>query len=239
MRSASLMDSWELLRRLVEAPRDDPLWTVFLERCDSLIRATLRAQFSGRRPGDTALLDDLAQDVMVRLIADGRRVLSRFAGTREETFEVYIRKIAENIRFDQVRRDAHRREMEESFAPEELWRLEAARAESTAETGGDDPEAALRKREMDESVERVIRQISLDDRQRALNRLLFRLYFEAQYSIAQIARLHAVPLSASSVARRIALIRTALEMAWTARRRAAPRWRARLPHSHRSARNRS
>lgn len=233
------MDSWELLRRLVEAPRDDPLWRVLFERCVAQIRAAVRSRSSGRRAAESALLDDLAQDVMMRLIADGRRVLSRFAGTREETFGVYIRRIAENIRRDQLRRDAYRREVEESFPPEELWRLEAARAESAAETRGDDPEAALRKREMDESVEQVLRQISLDDRQRALNRLLFRLYFDDQYSIAQIARLHAVPLSASSVARRIALIRAALGTAWSAgRQRAVPRRRARLPRPKRTARRR-
>ena len=231
------MDSWELLRYLAEAPPDDPRWRVFFKRCESVIRATLRSRFRGRRPEDTGLVDDLAQDVMVRLVSDRRRVLSRFAGTREETFAVYIRKIAENIRLDQLRRDAYRREVEESFPPEELWRLEAARAESTAETAGDHPEAALRKREMDESVAQVLQRISLDDRQRALNRLLFRLYFEDRYSIAQIARLHAVPLSTSSVARRIALIRTELGMAWTARRhRAAPRRRARLPQRKRTAR---
>ena len=204
------MNSWELLRHLVVARRDDPLWGVLFDRCEGLIRSALRSQFGGRRPVNAGLLDDLAQDVMVRLVSDERRVLSRFTGTREQTFAVYIRRIAENILLDQFRRDASRREVEQSFPPDELWRLEAAFREGPAENAGNNPEAAVGQRETFENVERTLRQISLDDRQRALNRLLFRLYFVDGCSILQIARLRAVPLSASTVARRITLIRNAL-----------------------------
>ena len=204
------MNSWELLRRLVVARRDDPLWEVLFRRCQVLIRASLRSQFGGRRRVDTALLDDLSQDVMERLVSDGRRVLSRFEGKREEAFAGYIRRIAENLLRDQFRREAFRLKVETSFAPEELWRLEAALADSTFQYAGDDPEAAVESREFAESVERMLRQISVDDRQRALNRHLYYLYFESQYSIPQIARLREVPLSVSSVARRIALMRREL-----------------------------
>ncbi len=156
---------------------------------------------------------------MERLVSDGRRVLSRFEGKREEAFAGYIRRIAENLLRDQFRRDAFRRGVEESFPPEELWRLEAALIDSTLEYGGDHPEAAVEDRELTDSVEQMLRQISVDDRQRALNRRLFQLYFRNQYSIPQIARLRGVPLSVSSVARRIALMRRELKMSM------APRWR--------------
>lgn len=215
------MNSWELLQRLAGARRDDPLWQVLFERCDTLIRAALRSQLSGRRPLDAGLLDDLAQDVMERLFADERRVLKRFAGRREEKFAGYIRRITANLLLDQLRREAFRREVEESFAPEDVWRLEAALADSAIENVGDDPEAVVGIREVRDDVERTLRRISLDDRQRALNRLLFRLYFEDGYSIAQIARLRSVPLSLSSVARRITLLRTELRRSLAARRRLA------------------
>ena len=215
------MDSWELLRHLVVARPDDPLWEVLFDRCEALIRSALRSQFGGRRPVDAGLCDDLAQDVMERLVSDERRVLSRFTGTREQTFAVYIRRIAENILLDQFRRDAFRRAVEQSFPPDELWRLEAAFAEGQVANAGDDPEAAVGKREMFENAERTLRQISLDGRQLALNRLLFRLYFVDDYSIPQIARLRAVPLSVSTVARRIALIRNALKRSLEPRRRRA------------------
>ena len=143
---------------------------------------------------------------MERLLSDGRRVLSRFEGKREEAFAGYIRRITENLLCDQFRREAFRLKMETSFAPEDLWRLEAALADSTFQYVGDDPEAAVERREYDESVERMLRQISVDDRQRALNRFLYQQFFNCQYSIPQIARLRAVPLSVSSVARRIRLM---------------------------------
>lgn len=215
------MDSSTLLRRLVAAHRDDPLWEVLFDRCEALIRSALRSQFAGRRPVNTGLLDDLAQDVMERLIAGERRVLKRFTGTREQAFAIYIRRIAENIVLDQFRRNAARREAEQSFPPEELWRLEAAIADRPV-GNANDPEALVGERETFENVERTLRQISLDERQRGLNRLLFRLYFVDGCSIPQIARLRAVPLSASSVARRIALIRNALQRSLVSRHSRGP-----------------
>ncbi len=227
------MDSWELLRRLAAARPDDPLWGVLFQRCETLIRAALRSQFAGRRRADMGLVDDLSQDVMERLISDGRKGISRFAGKREETFAVYIRRIAENILLDQFRRDAGRRDVELSFPPDEPWRLEAALAESPVDNVADDPESGVAIREMTESVEQILRRVSLDDRQRALNRLLYRLYFKDGCSIPQIARLRAVPLSASSVARRIAMIRKELRTSFAARRqraetRPAADWRRRM-----------
>ena len=233
------MDSWELLRRLVAAHPDDPLWRVLFERCEPLIRTALRSRPGGRRRPDLGLLDDLSQDVMERLLADGRKVLRRFAGKHNEAFEVYILRIAENILRDQLRRDAHRREVELLFPADEPWRLEAAAAGSPAAGVAGDPESAVTLRELNESVEAVLRRISLDDRQRALNRLLFDLYFRDHCSIPQIARLRAVPLSTSSVARRIALIRQALRTSFAARRHQpaplpAAGWRGRRRKRRRS-----
>jgi len=212
------MDSWELIRRLVAARPDDPLWGVLFRRCRPLMGVVLRARFAGRQAMDDSALDDLSQDVMERLVSDGRRVIRGFAGTREEAFEVFIQRIAENILRDQFRHERYRRSVEETFPPEEIWRLEAALAESPPEDVVDDPEAAVWKRELNEGVETVLRRISQDDRQHALNRLLVQLYFRDLYTIPQIARLRAVPLSVSSVARRIARIKRALRTSFAGQR---------------------
>ena len=229
------MDSWELFRRLVAARPDDPLWTVLFRRCRTLIGVVVHARFAGRRRVDRGAVDDLSQDVMERLVSDGRRVIRSFAGKREETFEVFIRRIAENIVRDQFRRDGYRRHVEQSFPADEAWRLEAALAESPIEDVGDDPEAAVRMREMNECVETILRRISLDERQQALNRLLFQLYFRDRCSIPQIARLRAVPLSASSVGRRITLIKRALRTSLAGRRHRTQR-RPAAPRPRRAAR---
>ncbi len=215
------MDSWELLRRLAAASPDDPLWTVLFQRCDVLIRTALRSQFAGRRRPDVGQLDDLAQDVMERLLVDGRKVITRFSGTRDEIFSAYIRRIAENILLDQFRRSSQRQAVETSFPSDEPWRFEAALAESPIDNVGGDPASGVELREMTERVEQVLSRISLDDRQRAQNRLLFQLYFRDGCSIPQIARLRAVALSASSVARRITLIRKELRTSFAARRLSA------------------
>ena len=233
------MDSWELFPRLVAARPDDPLWGVLFKRCRALIGVVLRARFAGRQQMDAAALDDLSQDVMERLVSDGRRAIRSFAGKREETFEVFIRRIAENILRDQHRRDGYRRNVEQSFPPEETWRLEAALAERSKEDAPDDPESAVLMRELNEGVETVLRRISLDDRQQVLNRILYELYFREHCTIPQIARLRAVPLSASSVARRITLIKRALRTSFAGQRHrvdvrpAASRGRRRKPEGSR------
>lgn len=211
------MDSWELFRRLVAARRDDPLWEVLFRRCRDLIRPALRSRLAGRRQLDDAALDDLSQDVMERLLVDRRKVIRRFMGTRDVAFEAYIRRIAQNLYRDQTRHSAYRRSVETSFPSDEPWRLEAALAESSMYGTGSDPESAVVMRELSESADVVLRQISLNKRQHALNRLLYRLYFWDQCSIPQIARLSAVPLSASSVARRLALIKRVLRESSAAR----------------------
>ena len=208
------MDSLELLRRLVAARPDDPLWGVLFRRCRGLLRVVVSSRIAGQRRLDASALDDLSQDVMERLVSDRRRVIRRFAGTHEDTFEAYIRRIAENILRDQFRHDAYRRSVEWSFPPDEPWQLEAALAESPFEGAGDDPESRVVMREIDESVDVVLRRISPDHRQRALNKRLFELYFLTRYSIPQIVRLRTVPLSASSTARRVTLIRKALSTAF-------------------------
>ena len=231
------MDSWELFRRLAAASPDDPLWVVLFRRCRALVRVVLHSRLASGRQVDAAGLDDLSQDVMERLVADGRRAIRNFSGRREETFEFFIRRIAENILRDQFRRDAYRRSVEESVPADEVWRLETALAESALEDVVDDPESAVAVRELNEGIETVLRRISLDDRQQVLNRLLFQLYFRDHCTIPQIARLRAVPLSASSVARRITLIKRALRTSFTGHRRrvgmrpAASRGRRKRPRS--------
>lgn len=213
------MDSWELFRRLVAARPDDPLWGILFRRCRTLIRVVLHSRVGGRGRVDTANLDDLSQDVMERLVSDGRRVIRSFAGRREETFEVFIRRIAANILRDQFRRDAYRQNVEQFFPADETWRLDAALAESPIDDVVDDPESVVFMRELNEGAEAVLRRISLDERQQALNRLLFQLYFRDHCTIPQIARLRAVPLSTSSVARRITLIKRALRTSFAGHHR--------------------
>jgi RNA polymerase sigma factor (sigma-70 family) len=212
------MESWELLRQLRVARPEDPRWRDLFERCRELIRIALRSRFAGRCRISIGVLDDLAQDVMERLVADRRKVIHRFTGRREAAFEVYIRRIAENILRDQFRREGKRRHRELMFPADEPWRLEAVMAESPAANATHDPESAVIMRELNERVAEVLRRISLDDRQRALNRLLFQLYFVDHHSVPQIARLRAVPLSASSVARRIRLIKHELRKSFATER---------------------
>ena len=237
------MDSWKLVQRLTEAQKDDPLWAELLRRCRTLIQRSLAWQLRGRYRGGPALLDDVTQEVMARLLARGRRGLHRFSGEEEAHFEGYIKRIAENLLLDQWRRELVLSRIERHLAPEEQWRLEAASSDpARSRNSRVSADRGVRTREMWELVEVAVAEISRDRQEQGLNRLLFRLYFWEGTSIPQITRLREVPLSSSTVARRINQLRIALRRAFLHRwfRASGPapvrlpsRWRRRVVRGHR------
>ncbi len=215
------MDSRELLRHLVAARPDDPLWEELFQRCLALIRTTFWWRISRERR-NAPPLEDMGQEVMERLLARGRQGLARFQGDSEETFDGYIRRITLNILFDGIRHEVNRRQFEELLPFDDLRRLDDLLVDASSVDGSASPETGVHLREMGEIVEKTLREMSLDARQRGMNRLLFRLYFLDSCSIPQIARLRAVTLSASSVGRRIRNMRSALQRAFQHRRRPSP-----------------
>ena len=81
----------DLIQRLTQAGADDPLWSEFIARFRTGIRVTvlrtLRTE-AERTPGVDAnespeLIEDLTQEVFVRLLEWNRRALSRFQGRSE------------------------------------------------------------------------------------------------------------------------------------------------------------
>ena len=196
-----------MLLRLADAPPDDPLWDKLLRRTRVLLRKTLPWQFRGKVRQGRVVVDDVTQEVMTKLLAHNRQGLVRFSGDHEGAFDAYLAKIAENVVLDQWRHDA----LSVPAEVKELWQLEAALERQRKGGGGKgDPDAELRRRELWDAIERTLRSISRDRRDLVLNRRLFRLYYWEGFSIVQLARRRSVPLSTSSIARRLRTMRAAL-----------------------------
>ncbi len=209
-----------MLLRLADAPPDDPLWDELLRRTRALLRKTLAWQFRGKLREGRVVVDDVTQEVMTKLLAHNRQGLIRFSGDHEGAFNAYLAKIAENVVLDQWRHDATNVPAE----VQELWQLEAALERQREGGGGEgDPEAELRRRELWDVIERTLASISRDRQDLVLNRRLFRLYYWEGFSMVQLARQRSVPLSTSTVARRLRTMRAALRAALAGYRPSATR----------------
>ena len=81
----------DLIQTLAQAVPDDPLWKEFLSRFRSRVRLSVLRCFqteAERSPSLDAgapqeVVDDLTQEVFVRLLDGERRTLSRFQGRTE------------------------------------------------------------------------------------------------------------------------------------------------------------
>lgn len=189
-----------------------------------------------RRAGATDSVRDVVQEVMLRLVARGREGMGRCPDGGRESFDGYLRRIAEHLIVDELRR-----RHAQSGPGRRLIAVDPRRFETGF--GGDDPphdgfygpERPVIHRETMEAIRRSLDGMSRDPRQQRLNRHLFQLYFLDGISMAQIARLRSVPLSASSVSRRIRAIRARLREVFPAPARRSPAHRGRQRASGRSA----
>ena len=94
-----------MIQTLAQAAPDDPLWKEFLSRFRSRVRLSVLRCFqteAERSPGLDAgapqeVVDDLTQEVFVRLLDGERRALSRFQGRTEQSAYTYMSAIAVNL----------------------------------------------------------------------------------------------------------------------------------------------
>ncbi|MCI0409214.1 MAG: hypothetical protein L0191_11755, partial [Acidobacteria bacterium] len=95
----------DLVARCAEAGPDDPAWREFFARFHHRLRLivyrSLLAESYRSRGLDvgstTALLEDLTQEVYLKLLAGERRALGEFRGQSESSIYPYLASIAVNV----------------------------------------------------------------------------------------------------------------------------------------------
>jgi RNA polymerase sigma factor (sigma-70 family) len=210
----------DLIQKLVQAAPDDPLWKEFVTRFRPRVRLTVLRSFqteAARNPNVDPgapfdVVDDLTQEVFVRLLEGERRALSRFQGRTDLSAHTYLGVIAVNLVRDHFKTlRAHRAPK----STESLPVLPDATGDdaSYAQTilGGTGPERYVASTELRDKMRSIVDRLSPDGRTSARDRLVFQLYFIEGLTVGEIAADRSVQLSASGVEKCLRRMRDALK----------------------------
>ena len=210
------------MSRLVDAGPEDPAWLEFISRFQGWIRGiTFRvyaAEAERSRGLDagpvTEVIEDMTQEVFVRLIDGERRALTHFKGRNEHSIYTYLYTIATNLVRDHFktlraqRTPPAARSLSEplrvSDGPSEDLTLEDVLSSSTRS-----PEQVAQSTDTRKRISEAVVHASVGDTSKR-DRLIFRLYFVEGLTLEEIASLRSVKLSVSGVEKRVRKIRFAL-----------------------------
>ena len=213
----------DLIQHLVQAAPDDPLWQEFVTRFRPRVRLSVLRCFqteAARSPGVEAgpaaeVIDDLTQEVFVRLLDGKRRALSRFQGRTDQSAHTYLSAIAVNLVRDHFKTLRALKTPRATASLSNPGRPEASKdgpsyAQSVLGVGTG-PERYVASSELREEIRAVVDELSPRGSTNARDRLVFQLYFIEGLTVGEIAADRSIRLSASGVEKCIRRIRDALK----------------------------
>ena len=220
---AKHLSNRDLLNGLASASPDDPMWAEFVSRFRGRLRQVVYRSYQTeltRNPGlDSGAagdaVDDLTQEVFLKLVDGDRRALSRFHGRSEYSAHKYLSAIAVNLVRDHFKK---LRALKSPKAPRSLSAAATAEEHADSRTlahhlvsGGPGPETFVASSELRERIREVIASVSPRGSTSARDRLVFELYFIEGLTVDEIAQNAGIRLSASGVEKCIRRIRDALK----------------------------
>jgi RNA polymerase sigma factor (sigma-70 family) len=208
----------ELVSRLVTADPEDPIWLEFIDRFHQNIRRMIYRAYRSEKnrvvdvdAGSVPeLIEDLTQEVFVRLVKGDRRALARFQGLNEHSIFTYLSTIAVNLVRDHFkalraqRKPRHGSSIQEPLRTSDGPLLKATLGDVLAspEPG---PDTVAESIELRRRLRDAVDEASGDRSGR--DRLIYRLYFVEGLTIEETAAIRAVGLSSSGVEKRVRKIR--------------------------------
>lgn len=212
-----------LLTRLVTAGPEDQAWLEFITRFQPRIRRLAYRAYSAEasrysgvdasRPGE--VIEDLTQDVFIRLIGAERRALAEFKGLNENSFYTYLQTIAINLVRDHFKKLRAQRRPPAATSLDEPLRTPDGPAESA--TLGDhipshepNPEEVAESQELQSRISSAVAESTASSIS-SRDRLIFRLYFIQGLTAEEITSARTIGLTKSGVEKRVRKIRLVIE----------------------------
>jgi len=211
----------ELISRLVTAGPDDPIWLEFIDRFHRNIRQMVYRAYRNERDrgvdvdmgSPPELIEDLTQEVFVRLVNGDRRALARFRGLNEYSIFTYLYTIVVNLVRDHFKSlRAQRKPRHASSIQDPLRTADGPLAATLGDVLASPepgPDTVAETMELRRRLHEAVDEASSDCSGR--DRLIFRLYFVEGLTIREIAAIRTVGLSSSGVEKRVRKIRTAIK----------------------------
>jgi len=190
-RSGGELSPAELVRACGQKLTDVGLWEKFQLRWQKVIFAYLLRALQLRRIGEdqVTLVDDLAQDVYVRLVQNDGRMLRAFKGETDIQVAAFLARVCTSAVEDYYRKNRTLRR-----GSGEVVSLTAALETDAADIADVDKDALLSWIDVQRLVE-----ADPDQRNAARNVLMFKLHFIDGLSFAEIAQFPGFNLAAEGV----------------------------------------
>jgi RNA polymerase sigma-70 factor (ECF subfamily) len=181
----------ELARLCVETGGED-VWQEFVHRFQRPIALAILRTARSWGQNSTALVDDLVQEVFLRLCADDCRLLRNFVPREPDSIIGYLKVLATNVTHDKLRNEKAVKRggsfIFQDTEPAELDGLIAAPAGASA------AEKSLRRYEIDRALQSFVPQLITDR-----DRTIFWLYFEQGFSAREIGEIASIGLTVKGV----------------------------------------
>jgi RNA polymerase sigma factor (sigma-70 family) len=205
-----------LLSLMAERPGNEVIWGEFYRRFTKLIAATiLRECIRLNYDVGRKYVNDLLQEVYVKLLKNNGKAFKRFKGRHENSIIVYLRVISINVvRNEFAKRNQKKRQNESKIISldERLrWQISDGRTADLHEIVGDmNWDVKMRKDELIDEIEYCLEKIFRKNCQRKRNMLIFRYYFYAGFQVKDIANFPNISISEKSIGNIISIIKKEL-----------------------------
>lgn len=181
----------ELARLCCETGREDA-WREFVRRFQRPIALAILRTARNWGAHSATLVDDLVQDVFLRLCADDCRLLRNFVPREPDSIIGYLKVLAANVTHDKLRTEkAVKRGGSFIFQDTEPVDLDGLFA---APAGADAVEKSVRRHEIDQALQSFAPQVITDR-----DRTIFWLYFEQGFSAREIGEIASIGLTVKGV----------------------------------------
>jgi len=201
------MKNKDLVALCAQQPWNREAWLEFYNRFDERIWLVINRECKEKGISEDVsesnqVIQDLVQDVYVRLVENDCKALKNFKGTFENSIFTYLGKIANSVVCNHItNKKAKKRPPIQKSIDEPLWNSKERRKvlfEEILKLPYNDSEVNIDFKDIKDKIEKLLDKI-LKGKHKQRNKIIFKLYLYEEYSPNEIAAQFGFGLSAKTV----------------------------------------
>lgn len=212
----------DLVKLCAQQPENNEAWLEFCNRFDECIWLAIIRECNEKGlirdiSESKQIIQDLVQDVYVRLVENDCNALKKFKGTFENSMFTYLGKIAKNVVRNHITKiKAKKRPPIQKSIDEPLWNSKKRRevlVKEILELPDNDSDKNFNFQDSKAKIEKLLNKI-LKGKNKQRNKIIFKLYLYEQFSPNEIASQFGFGLSPKTVSNIIRKIILNLRKEW-------------------------